>query len=382
MTDASLRQLHVGFDREIFVRQSRGGISRYFAELMAQFDQDQQLQISPHLLFARCSNEHLRERVPEATSQLPALRSVPRGLPRLVNAADPIKDAYLRFRAGTTPASPKLDWLHASYLRPMASDLARAPRLAITVYDMTPELLHLDTSSGPYRGKAELARRADLILTISRTTAEQFNALMPGSEGKVVSIPLGVQSMFFERLDGSGPAVDFPYLLFVGSRAQYKRFDLLLAALAELREQGHDLGLVIAGPALAEQERAQVLAHLPADRVHASTPADQELVGLYRHARAFVFPSQHEGFGLPILEAFAASCPVVATDIPVFREVAGDAACYFEGSSAESLTQAVLTTITDEVGREQRVTAGHSRARAASWHATAEATAAAYRQFS
>lgn len=374
--------LDVGFDREIFVRQQRGGISRYFAELIQQFARDELLQIEPHLLFSRNSNAHLRDCAPQAVSTMTHLRSVPRGTPRLVNQADLIKDAYLRLRAGSTPSTPALDWMHATYLRPMPSDIARARKLAFTVYDMTPEILKLDTLRGPYRGKYELANRADLILTISHTSASHFNEFFPGLQDKLVTIPLGVDAEFFEQSATGGSVAAFPYALFLGSRAQYKGFELLVAALGAVRASGQDLGLVVAGPALTDHERAQVLATVPADRLHACTPTDAELVGLYQHATAFVFPSQYEGFGLPILEALAAGCPVIATDIPVFREVAGAAVLYFEKDAVEALQQAILTTLAGDPGREQRKEAGRALARSASWQATAAATAAAYRQFS
>ncbi len=363
------------------MRQERGGISRYFAELIHECNRDAQLQIKPQLLFSRCTNAHMRETVPELTSALAPLRPVPRGVPRLVNQSDALKDSYLRYRAGHS-GDRQCDWLHATYYRPMNRDLARADKLAITIYDMTPEILGASTSTGPHRGKHELAKRADLIFCISQTSAQHLNDRIPGLADKIVVTPLGVRAERFSAVKSPNTSVDFPYLLFVGSRTGYKRFDLAVLALARVRERGYDIGLAIAGAPLNASELAFLDVHLPSNRLHGGTPSDTELVELYQHASAFVFTSEHEGFGLPILEAFAAGCPVIASDIPVFHEVAGDAARYFESGSVESLTEAIMGVLTDDERRRLRQEVGMSKAQQATWQQTASKTAAAYHSYS
>jgi len=375
-----VESLRVAYDREIFVRQQRGGVSRYFAELTAAFTHHPELLISPELLFTRTDNAHLRAMVPELTSAMSPLHPVPRGIPRMVNSTDLVKDLYLRYRAGASPIIGAADWVHATYFRPMGADVRQARKLAVTLYDMTPESLGKSLSSGPYRGKHELARRADLVIAISHTTAAQFAAFVPDHEHKIVVIPLGVDAAFY-RADHGRPSIDFPYLLFVGSRQQYKRFDLLVAAVQSVRARGLDLGLVIAGHPMSAEEQQQVRAALPANRLRHLTPADDELAALYQSAVAFVFPSQSEGFGLPILEAFASGCPVIASDIPVFREVAGAAAHYFTPGSSESLADAITAVTSDDTISTDMRALGHDRAAQASWLSTARKTAAAYRDF-
>ncbi|MDP2287975.1 MAG: glycosyltransferase family 1 protein [Actinomycetota bacterium] len=384
MTDDTRRStgmLSVAFDSEIFVRQQRGGISRYFAELIGEYTRHEDLGIRASLLFSRSSNQHLRESVPSLTAQMPALRAVPRGVPRMLHLGDAFKDAFVNYRASSDQGGHGFDWVHATYFRPKRVDVARGQRLAVTLYDMTPELLGVDMQHGPHRGKHETLARADLILSISQASADQLAALMPAAASKTVVVPLGVSDVFLQAAPQEAAVVDFPYLLFVGSRLPYKRFDLLLAALAQLRGHGLDLGLVIAGEPLSEIEVRQVAQQLPTDRFAEFTPSDPKLAGLYSHASAFVFPSEMEGFGLPLLEAMACNCPVIASAIPVFHEVAGAAAHYFEPGNSEHLAEVIVEVLSNDDARVQLQSLGRQLALQSTWHATALATANAYRAF-
>ena len=120
-----------------------------------------------------------------------------------------------------------------------------------------------------------------------------------------------------------------------------------------------------------EPELARELAGLGAD-VRGYVDKD-ELAGLYRGAAALVLPSRYEGFGLPVLEAMASGLPVVATDEPALREVAGDAAVYSDGD----LAAAIRIALAD---RDRLVAAGLERAKAFSWDETARRTLALYRE--
>ena len=100
---------------------------------------------------------------------------------------------------------------------------------------------------------------------------------------------------------------------------------------------------------------------------------------LYRDAVCFVYPSIYEGFGLPILEAFAAGCPVVLARASCFPEVAGDAALYFDPGDGEGLRSCVRSLRDDDRLRRGMVDKGWMRAEKFSWDKCAEQTAGIYR---
>jgi glycosyltransferase involved in cell wall biosynthesis len=110
--------------------------------------------------------------------------------------------------------------------------------------------------------------------------------------------------------------------------------------------------------------------HIPA--------TDRKLTLLYRRAAAFVFPSLYEGFGMPILEAFACRCPVVLCDTPAMREIAADAGLFFRPNSSSDLAAAVSRILKDQALREDLVERGSQRATRFSWQKTAAETAAVY----
>ena len=309
---------------------------------------------------------------------MPPWRPTVRGLPRLLNQTSAVKDAYLRYRAGPQGANPRSDWMHATLFRPMPADVRVGRRLACTVHDMIPELLGLPTDSGPHQGKLELAKRSDLILVISESTASCLKEMAPSLADRIVVVPLGVQYEHFGAPAKPPGGVNFPYVLFIGARTGYKRFDLAVEAVHHTRAKGHDIGMLIAGAPLKADERL-LLQALPADRVHSMTPTDQELPGIYQHAVALALASEMEGFGLPMLEAFAAGCPVVASDIPVFREVGADIPRYFAKGDAEDFALQMEQLIGANIAPMRD--AGFIRAAQMSWAATAESTASAYRRF-
>lgn len=186
-------------------------------------------------------------------------------------------------------------------------------------------------------------RRADAVLTDSRTVADEIRHFFPSSR-RVTSIPLGVDTLRFQpqKLDQDNEIlsryeINSPYLLFVGTREPRKNLDTLLKAYAEARRQGLNLELVIAGRlGWMSQEPSLPGVRLPGHVEEDAVPA------LYRHARAVIAPSLYEGFDLPASEALACGAPVLASDIPVHREVLGDRVRYVNPDNVPEWTNALL----------------------------------------
>jgi alpha-1,3-rhamnosyl/mannosyltransferase len=107
---------------------------------------------------------------------------------------------------------------------------------------------------------------------------------------------------------------------------------------------------------------------------------DQEMPALYSAARALVFPSLYEGFGLPALEAMAAGTPVIASNTTGLAEVVGDAGLTVDPRSADAFADALGRVLGDDGLRDRLATAGRARAAEFTWVRTAAATAAVYRE--
>lgn len=372
--------LTVDFDDEIFYLQQRGGISRYFTELIRALREEDHLGIDPRLTFTRTRNEPLR-----ASGLFPELREpieMAKPIVRLAGKWRPTHDFARRRSVGHQPHKPA-SILHATYWAPRARDLKKHPKLAVSIMDLIPEMTGAVRFGGPFGGREKLLRQANVVFCISDTTRNDLLQRYPWIDVPVLTTPLAVDPIVFSARSSLKPArqvAPFPYILFVGTRAGYKNFETLVAAVGQVRAAGMDVGIVAAGPPAAAAEIESMGRLIHANRVKFLQPSDVELAELYRQAVMFVFPSLMEGFGLPILEAMSCGCPVVLSDIPVFREVAGDAAQYFAVGAAEALADAVIHILTSVEVRSQFVLSGQERADSFTWRKTAALTASGYRQ--
>jgi glycosyltransferase involved in cell wall biosynthesis len=241
----------------------------------------------------------------------------------------------------------------------------------VTVHDLAYDR-HADTvtpASLRYRTLVPRALyRGVICVTPSRTVAGEVRDRYSLDPDRVVPTPLGVAPFWYGPHE---PVPDLPaeYLVFVGSREPRKNLPVLLDALRLLPDAPP---LVLVGPrgwgADVDPSRVTALGYLDGPR----------LARVVAGASAFVFPSRYEGFGLPPLEALAAGTPVVASDLPVLREVLGDRATYAPAGDAEALAAAIAATLSagdgGVAGRARRA----AHAAAYTWERCARATLAAY----
>jgi alpha-1,3-rhamnosyl/mannosyltransferase len=198
------------------------------------------------------------------------------------------------------------------------------------------------------------ARKADHVLAVSERTKRDAVELYGLAPDGITVTPLAVDPAF-----APGDGTHDGYLLFVGAVQQRKD---PLAALDAAQAMG--LPLVVVGPE-KDKALAAELRRRGADVRGAVPKAD--LAELYRRAAAVLLLSRYEGFGIPVLEAMASGTPVVLSDDPALREVAGDAGVY--GPIAEALAD-----------RNRYRAAGLTRAAQFSWRRTAGLTVGAYRK--
>ncbi len=197
-------------------------------------------------------------------------------------------------------------------------------------------------------------KRASRIIAISehtKTTTEAFASdhVVPGVAGKITVARLGhtppsgehppLNAMARTRIE----ALDLdahPFVVFMGGSDERRRVDLLVAAFNAVRAAGVELKLVLAGydfntmdAVLSETARHALLSSSYKHDIHLlGFVSDAERTWLYDRAEAFVFPSEHEGFGLPVVESLAAGCPVVAFANTSIHEVSGPNCLLVEGT--------------------------------------------------
>jgi glycosyltransferase involved in cell wall biosynthesis len=272
-----------------------------------------------------------------------------------------------------------------------------APRLpvALTFFDMQEEFLP-SLFGWRERWARRLwhrrgVRRADLVIAPSRFTADALRTRYHAPAAGLRVIPAGVgASCFAPRASDDDHRLRAAYRLAPGAYALYpanpwphKNHATLLRAWARLsaRPDGAPL-LVCTGRLRDEPRRVEALAAaagLPPERLRdLGFVPDGDLPLLLRGSRLLVFPSLFEGFGLPVAEALASGCPVLAADIPPLREIAGDAARYVDPRDEAALAQA-LDALWDSAGeRAQMARAGREIAQAYRWERLVPRLLAAY----
>jgi glycosyltransferase involved in cell wall biosynthesis len=172
-----------------------------------------------------------------------------------------------------------------------------------------------------------------------------------------------------------------PYLLHVGVRSKHKNFRILLAAYSRWARR-NECSLVTVGAPFSNQEMQYMQTTGISSRVHLMSDVDDDrLCQLYNGAAAFVYPSLYEGFGIPLLEAMACGCPIIASCIPSTLEVAGECPIYFEPSDSDDLIAAFDTAIAE--GRNsERAHLGLRLVQRYSWDETARKTLEIYHALS
>jgi glycosyltransferase involved in cell wall biosynthesis len=224
------------------------------------------------------------------------------------------------------------------------------------------------------------ARKAGRILAISDSSKHELVRHMRVSAGKIDTVHLGIDTGRF-RPPPAAQQRD-QYILWVGRSYPRKNLLRLLDAYATLPDrlrQRHRLVLLgVPGWADARLRRRVHTLELQHDVRFAGRAPDDELPGWYQRARLFVFPSLHEAFGLPVLEALACGTPVLAANIPALREVAGDAASYVDPRSVSDIAAGLRQLLEDPIAVAHGAAAGPARAAQFSWARAARATHAVY----
>jgi glycosyltransferase involved in cell wall biosynthesis len=222
-------------------------------------------------------------------------------------------------------------------------------------------------------------RRADVVFYSTASVRESIlkHSLVP--ERLLVHAPYGVAREFQAAATAEDARLDGrpPFVLHVGSLIPRKNPEFLLRLIASLRELRPELELVQVGGAFSDAQERLVdeLALRPHVRRLVGLTR-HELAALYRRARAVLLPSTAEGFGLPIIEALSCAAPVVASDLPVLREVGGDAADFCPVNALAAWTDTLLGVLDAPPGARAEVRL--RRAASYSWHAHAATVVAAH----
>jgi glycosyltransferase involved in cell wall biosynthesis len=327
--------MKVLFDHQIFSMQKYGGISRYFAGLHQGVNALPGNQSRISVLYSE--NEYIKNEAIPFNNNLGA---------KLFSTHYNRKYRWNRRYSAYYLRRNNFDVFHPTFYDDYFLPYLKKP-LVLTVHDMIHELhteLFDNTAHEIIRQKKALIDKADAIISISAHTKSDIVKLYPHVAAKISVVHHG----FVLNNSTHNPIPDLPhdYILFVGDRWHYKNFSLFVTAISGLLRSNKSLKLICTGGGAFTPAENELLASLHIqDQCMQMGVTDAGLAQLYRQAKVFVFPSLQEGFGLPLLEAFANHCPVVCSNITSLPEVAGDAAIYFNPTEPDSIVQAVTQVL-------------------------------------
>jgi glycosyltransferase involved in cell wall biosynthesis len=218
------------------------------------------------------------------------------------------------------------------------------------------------------------------IITISDFMRKEIVNTLGIAENHITAIPLAHDAFFYPRqekeIDRALADHRFPreYILFVGTLEPRKNISLLIRALSMTKSE---IPLILVGwSGWGDKTWWREITELGLEkRVHAADYLNEEtLACLYSGARALVYPSLYEGFGLPVLEAMACGCPVLCSNTSSLPEVAGTAALFVEHDDPDYLARKIDRILQDSAERNILIEKGLQRAALFSWEKTAEQT--------
>ncbi len=229
---------------------------------------------------------------------------------------------------------------------------------------------------------AYAVRQADELITVSKSTADDV-AKFYNRTASVHVVRHGVDKQKFrppspeekerswEQLTNKYPRLKKPYLVYVGQLQPRKNLARLIRAFEKISEKNRNQRLVLGGGhGWLKQPIIKAVKNSPAadNILLPGIILDELLPALYWHAEVFVLPSLYEGFGLPILEAFACGCPVVTSNVSSLPEVAGDAAVLVDPSNTSGLAEGISEALNN---KEMLAARGLRRAKQFDWNSTA-----------
>jgi glycosyltransferase involved in cell wall biosynthesis len=364
--------VRVAFDYQTFVLQSYGGISRYFARLAQSLsDLDQQVRI-----FAPLHRNSYLPTLPKDILNGRHIRGYPRKTTRLFLA-------YNQFRARSAIAKWKPDLVHETYYSRRPSAPQRCP-VVVTVYDMIHELFPqaFPVTDNTAAKKRTAIDRVDHVICISENTKMDLMRLYGTPASKVSVVHLGFDQLA-AREESERPVAPAakPFLLYVGERSRsYKNFIGFLKAVASSARLLADFDIVAFGEPQLSAGELKLISSLGfgAHQVRQHSGSDALLGGFYSSARALVYPSLYEGFGIPPLEAMAHECPVISSNTSSMPEVIGSAGEYFDPRDTDDMRQAIESVVYSDsrIGILRQL--GSERLKAFSWEKCTRETLGIY----
>ena len=367
--------MKVLFDSTIFDLQLFGGVSRYFAELIAISARKKLFEPKFQLFIS--NNEYAKKlKLTRIKSNLSTINI--KGAKRFSWKLNSFLNSFYtnrHLRKGD------FDIYHPTYYSKKSLAFTKKYKTVITVYDMIHELYPalFSEAQTTIQLKAELMRSAAKIIAISENTKKDILTFYPEIDEQKISVILLSSSMNeYKEAPVSVPFKKF--ILFVGSREGYKNFIPMLKTITPFLKTNKDIGLICCGGGKFTNSESEIISAEQFDeRIIQQNVSDEELKWLYLNSIALLFPSEYEGFGIPVIETFDCGCPVILPNLSSFTEIGGDAGLFYEKGEMEKINYYLENLLSSPQFRDEVISKSKKQASNFSWEKMATQTAELYR---
>jgi glycosyltransferase involved in cell wall biosynthesis len=358
--------MKVLFDYQGFM-QKYGGVSRYHTELIRNFSKD----ISSKVSLIITDNIYILE-----LTEGRFLSILPQNQNRYkILAYKFINRLFSMYKVKFS----EYDILHPTFIHPYFLNNLKNKPLVITVHDMTyekyPEIFK--DSSRIIGLRKKVFSKVDRFIAISQQTKDELIKFYNIDFNKIDVIYHGIKINNLNKTQEK--LIKEPYFLYVGGRNSYKNFDFFIEAFCEF-SKGKELKLICSGKPFSKLEHSKFEKLGIKNKISHYFAKENELPSLFENAIAFIYPSLNEGFGLPILEAFNFNCPCAISNIQCFKEVAGEAALYFDPTNSSSIIECLKIIFENGDLRLALIKKGKNRLKDFTWQKTAELTETTYQK--
>ncbi|PZU86355.1 MAG: glycosyltransferase family 1 protein [Chryseobacterium sp.] len=365
-------------DPQIFNQQTYGGISRYYAEVFSILSKKKEIEIV--LPLYRSDNVYISK------TELLVRNNILNSFYSILSALK-ISTKTIRKKKSEKLLNKKFeensyDLFVPTYYNPYFLNKINGKPFVLTVYDMIHELMPEYFENDPYNVveyKSILIQKATKIIAVSNNTKKDILKFYPQIDPSKIEVIYHGSSIKIEP----NVKVNLPpsYILYVGSRANYKNFKFLVKAIAPLLQANPNLSLLAAGGGEFDDDEVKWIKSLRLERqIVQKSFKENELGYFYQNAELFVFPSLYEGFGIPVLEAMASGCPIILTKHGSFPEIAGEAGVYFDSNSEEDLKNKIQMLLDNKALKAEFIKKGIKQVKKYNWEDAAEKCLKVYKE--
>jgi len=361
-----MKKIKIYYDYQIFLHQKFGGVSKYYINLINNFDSS-----AEKLIIAPFHKNYYLDNQVNNVKKLFYFDLKTKNVNFLSNSLNKIYTNFLYNYQ--TP-----DIFHFTYFN-QKYYLKKKSSYVMTIYDLIKEKFYKEKFKSEIFNKTKYFNYMDKIICISENTKNDLIYYYNLPPELIQVVHLGVSFNKEYTLIANG-LPEKPYILFVGDRSRYKNFKNFILAYVKSKRLKNDFDVVCFGGGSFESDEINFFKNYGVgQKIKQINGSDLELNYAYKKARCFVFPSLYEGFGLPLLESMNMDCPVICSDTSCFPEVVNNAAIKFNPSDVENIMHEIENLVYDEKKILDFITRGRNNIKNFGWKKCADETLEIYK---